>query len=51
MLFYGSDIGSRMIEAMKLLRDRHAMHATDETMVDFVEQFYDSLVFVSHWSH
>lgn len=37
-----------MIEPMTLPRDRHAMHATVETTVEFAEQLCDSLVLVSY---
>lgn len=47
ILFDDSDVGSRMIEAMALPRDRHAMHHSEEMMVDFAERLCDSLSLVS----
>lgn len=43
ILFYGSGVGIRMIEAMTLPRDCHAMHCMEETTFEFFEKLCDSL--------
>lgn len=49
-ILFDSNVGSQMVEAMALLRDRHAMFSTNETMFEFVERLCNSLMLVSHWT-
>lgn len=46
-----SDVGFRMVEAMVLPRDQHAMRHSKETTKDFAKKLFESLGLVSHLTY
>lgn len=44
-----SVIGSRLLESLTLLRDRHTMHHSKDTMEEFAQNISHSIAVVSHW--
>lgn len=48
ILFDESDVGSSMIDAMTLPRDRHVMYHSKGKTLEFTERFWESLTLVSH---
>lgn len=48
IIFVDSNVGSRMMEAIALPRDRHAMFHSEETTLEFANRLCGTLALVSH---